>query len=267
MASRCCAFATGWPRSSRDTRDSCSRTRARRSRCTTAVRPASRATRTGWCARSCALLGDAYCVQVGKRVVELKPAGRDKGMAVLAFMRELPFRGRKPVFVGDDATDEFALRDGQRARRSVREGRGRSDRGRRAASGCRGGVEMARAVRRADERGPARGGPSRDDVARPRGGRERHHRMPHQRARGRGVGVFPALRRRSAVLLAAARARAGRRFRLLRRGSARVREGRAGLPAEYADSRQQALRPQRRLRRNHGLLAALQAARAGCSAR
>lgn len=55
------------------------------------------------------LLDDAWCAQRGKRVVELTPAGRDKGMAVLAFMREPPFRGRIPVFVGDDATDEFGF--------------------------------------------------------------------------------------------------------------------------------------------------------------
>jgi trehalose 6-phosphate phosphatase len=54
-------------------------------------------------------LDDSYCVQNGKKVVELKPAGRDKGMAVLAFMRELPFRGRTPIFVGDDVTDEFGF--------------------------------------------------------------------------------------------------------------------------------------------------------------
>ena len=55
------------------------------------------------------LLGDAYCVQCGKRVIELNPAGRDKGAAVLAFMREAPFRGRTPVFVGDDVTDEYGF--------------------------------------------------------------------------------------------------------------------------------------------------------------
>jgi trehalose 6-phosphate phosphatase len=54
-------------------------------------------------------LGGAYTVRRGKRVVELTPAGRDKGEAVLAFMAERPFRGRIPVFVGDDASDEFGF--------------------------------------------------------------------------------------------------------------------------------------------------------------
>ncbi|MGH6920098.1 MAG: trehalose-phosphatase [Geminicoccaceae bacterium] len=42
----------------------------------------------------------------GKKVVELKPPGRDKGEAIAAFMDEAPFRGRRPVFAGDDLTDE-----------------------------------------------------------------------------------------------------------------------------------------------------------------
>jgi trehalose 6-phosphate phosphatase len=56
-----------------------------------------------------AALGSAYCVLSGKRVVELKPAGRDKGVAVQEFMQEPPFRGRTPVFVGDDVTDEYGF--------------------------------------------------------------------------------------------------------------------------------------------------------------
>jgi trehalose 6-phosphate phosphatase len=51
-------------------------------------------------------LGSEYVVQPGKLVVELKPAGSDKGVAIAEFMGEAPFRGRTPVFVGDDATDE-----------------------------------------------------------------------------------------------------------------------------------------------------------------
>jgi trehalose 6-phosphate phosphatase len=53
--------------------------------------------------------GAGYCIQHGKRVVELRPAGRDKGTAVSDFMGEAPFRGRLPVYVGDDATDEHAF--------------------------------------------------------------------------------------------------------------------------------------------------------------
>lgn len=54
-------------------------------------------------------LGDKYCVHRGKCVVELAPAGRDKGLAIRAFMREAPFRGRAPVFIGDDVTDEHGF--------------------------------------------------------------------------------------------------------------------------------------------------------------
>jgi trehalose 6-phosphate phosphatase len=54
-------------------------------------------------------LGSRYCILPGKRIVEMKPAGKDKGVAVQEFMQEPPFRGRTPVFVGDDVTDEFGF--------------------------------------------------------------------------------------------------------------------------------------------------------------
>ena len=59
--------------------------------------------------RMVARLGPGFHLQQGKRVVELLPAGADKGTAVREFMAEPPFVGRTPIFLGDDITDERAF--------------------------------------------------------------------------------------------------------------------------------------------------------------
>lgn len=42
----------------------------------------------------------------GAHGIEIRPLGMDKGVAIAAFMEETPFRGRRPVFIGDDRADE-----------------------------------------------------------------------------------------------------------------------------------------------------------------
>jgi len=46
----------------------------------------------------------------GHAVVEARPRGVHKGAALREFLRHAPFAGRKPVYVGDDRTDEDAFR-------------------------------------------------------------------------------------------------------------------------------------------------------------
>lgn len=54
-------------------------------------------------------LGGNYHIQEGDYTLEIKPRGFTKATAVKAFLNEPPFLGRRPVFVGDDLTDQDAL--------------------------------------------------------------------------------------------------------------------------------------------------------------
>ena len=51
-------------------------------------------------------LGSEYRVQFGKAVAEVLPAAAGKGKVIETFLHQAPYRGRRPVFVGDDVTDE-----------------------------------------------------------------------------------------------------------------------------------------------------------------
>jgi trehalose 6-phosphate phosphatase len=52
---------------------------------------------------------DGLEVLRGKAVIEIKHAGLTKGSGIRTLMTHAPFAGRRPVFVGDDITDEDAF--------------------------------------------------------------------------------------------------------------------------------------------------------------
>jgi trehalose 6-phosphate phosphatase len=54
-------------------------------------------------------LGSGYRIQYGKAVAEILPAASGKGRVIEDFLTKPPFRGRKPVFIGDDLTDEHGF--------------------------------------------------------------------------------------------------------------------------------------------------------------
>jgi trehalose 6-phosphate phosphatase len=54
-------------------------------------------------------MGAQFAVLVGKCVVEIRPRYLTKGAGVQRLMEETPFRGRTPIFAGDDLSDEDAF--------------------------------------------------------------------------------------------------------------------------------------------------------------
>lgn len=52
---------------------------------------------------------DSLEILPGKLVIEIKPGGYDKGTGLREMMSVPPFTGRRPIFVGDDVTDNAAF--------------------------------------------------------------------------------------------------------------------------------------------------------------
>lgn len=55
-------------------------------------------------------LEEDYRLIDGKMVLELAPRANDKGAAIREMLRHAPFHERRPVFIGDDVTDEDGFR-------------------------------------------------------------------------------------------------------------------------------------------------------------
>lgn len=62
------------------------------------------------CAADC----DGYSLLPAHMAFELRPTGASKALPVEVLMRHAPFGGRRPVFVGDDVTDEDGMEAARR---------------------------------------------------------------------------------------------------------------------------------------------------------
>jgi len=56
-------------------------------------------------AKAARRLGSCFELLAGEKVFELRPAAPTKATAVEAFLKEEPFEGRNPIYIGDDQTD------------------------------------------------------------------------------------------------------------------------------------------------------------------
>jgi trehalose 6-phosphate phosphatase len=56
-----------------------------------------------------AALGSGYRLQLGKAVAEVLPARATKGGIIQHFLTQAPYHNRRPIFIGDDLTDEQAF--------------------------------------------------------------------------------------------------------------------------------------------------------------
>ena len=59
-------------------------------------------------------LGGRIVLLEGRMVVELRLEGANKADAIREFLGETPFKGRRPIFIGDDVTDAKALEEVER---------------------------------------------------------------------------------------------------------------------------------------------------------
>jgi trehalose 6-phosphate phosphatase len=55
------------------------------------------------------ILGPGFTLRAGKCVYEVHPSDVNKATAIASLMAQTPFKGRIPVFIGDDLTDEDAF--------------------------------------------------------------------------------------------------------------------------------------------------------------
>jgi trehalose 6-phosphate phosphatase len=67
-----------------------------------AVKRAVASVQAGWAEKPIEVLP-------GKAVLEIKSSGFNKGEAIRMLMQHEPFAGRRPIFIGDDKTDESAF--------------------------------------------------------------------------------------------------------------------------------------------------------------
>ena len=94
------------PKSSSSIPDCAWKTRCTRSAIHYRNVPAFETTVIAGCANPVERLGADLRVMCGKQVVEVKRHGFDKGTGLRRIMAQPPFAGRRPIFLGDDVTDE-----------------------------------------------------------------------------------------------------------------------------------------------------------------